>query len=73
MHSLILDVYPINLNKPLRIEFTKEEKILHIKSFDIQSQRTTGKQFLKVKILPANEFIFDDQDLDKWNLAYKLI
>ena len=64
VHGLILDVYPINMNKPLRIKFTKEKKKLHIKPFDIQSQRTVGKEMMSIKILPANEIIFDSKSVN---------
>lgn len=46
----ILDVYPINSNKPVRIEWFDDE-IDAVRSFDLDNQRSI-QSFAKVKIVP---------------------
>ena len=68
VHGLVIDVFPINMQNPLRIEFTAGKKILYIKLFDVQSQRTYEKELVSIKILPANEILFDIKTV---NFAFK--
>tara|TARA_Y100001970_G_C14249101_1_gene870450 strand:- start:1008 stop:4550 length:3543 start_codon:yes stop_codon:yes gene_type:complete len=67
-HGSILDIYPINMKKPVRIEFSEGKTILQMRPFDIQTQRTLDKKFSAIKVLPANEIIFDT---DSVNFAKK--
>ena len=64
VHGLIVDIFPINMKKPVRIELANEKINLYIKPFDIQSQRTIGKELLSIKVLPANEIIFDPKSVN---------
>ena len=52
------------MQKPVRIEFSDGNKILYIKLFDVQSQRTYEKELFSIKILPANEILFDIKSVD---------
>ena len=59
----ILDIFPINYDTPLRIEFFGDE-IESIRHFDIAHQESNIKEF-EIKILPANEFLFSDLEFSK--------
>ncbi len=54
----IFDIYPCNLNAPVRIEFWGEE-IDTISYFDIISQRRTDR-VEEVSLSPVTEVVFDD-------------
>ena len=54
----ILDIYPCNLDSPVRIEFWGDE-IDSISFFDIVSQRRTERTD-KISLSPVSEIIFDD-------------
>lgn len=59
----ILDIFPINYDSPLRIEFFGDE-IESIRYFDIAYQESHEKAF-EIKILPANEFLFSQDEFSK--------
>ena len=63
-HGLILDVFPLNREKPVRIEFTAKKELLYLKVFDIQTQRTTDTDLDSLKILPGAEIIFNPQTIN---------
>jgi len=63
-HGRIIDVFPINLNEPVRIEFSIENKISHIKPFNIQTQLTIDEDFEYLKILPGNEILLNLETID---------
>lgn len=56
----ILDIYSINNELPIRVEFFDNE-IESIRTFDIGSQKSIEK-INEVKILPASDVIFSDKD-----------
>ncbi len=56
----ILDIYPCNLNAPVRIEFWGEE-IDTISYFDIVTQRRTDRADT-VSLAPVSEIVFDDYE-----------
>ncbi len=65
----ILDVYPINLENPVRIDFFGDE-VETIKSFDAETRESLG--FIDtVDIIQAVEFCFDEKDLFSFNKAIK--
>ncbi len=57
----ILDIYTVNYDDPIRIEFFGDE-IDSIRFFDLATQ-TSKEKVDKIKILPANEFIYSDLNL----------
>merc|ERR1711879_1050438 len=59
----IVDLYPINLDEPIRVDFFDDE-IESIRFFDISSQRSTIKTKM-VEIFPIYEFFYSDVQLDK--------
>ncbi len=64
----ILDIYPIYLQHPIRIEFFDTE-VDSIRTFSAEDQRSI-KKLKKVCILPATEFVWTRSQLT--NLAEKL-
>jgi len=56
----ILDIYPLNEDNPLRIEFFDEE-VESIRYFDITTQRSTYKTN-EVHIFPMYEFYYESMD-----------
>lgn len=56
----ILDIYSVNLDNPIRIEFFDDE-IESIRYFDISNQQSTST-IGKVEILPATEFLLSDEE-----------
>ena len=62
-HGNIIDVFPINLKSPIRIEFSMGGKILHIKPFNIETQLTFEKSFESLVILPGNEILFNPETI----------
>jgi len=54
----ILDIFPINYDSPIRIEFFFDE-IESIRQFDIANQ-TSFNNLTHIKILPASEFLLSD-------------
>lgn len=59
----ILDIYPLDAEKPIRVEFFGDE-IDTIRSFDVDSQRSLDK-LDRLEIYPASEFILTDEEFDK--------
>ena len=57
----ILDIYSVNYDDPIRIEFFDDE-IESIRTFDLATQ-TSKEKIDKIKILPANDYIFSEKDL----------
>ena len=59
----VLDVFSVNYEKPIRIEFFGDE-VDAIHFFDIASQ--TSKESIKeITILPANEFLISQNEMDE--------
>lgn len=58
----IIDVYSINYDLPIRIEFFDNE-IESIRFFDIGTQRTVEVR-QAVDIIPAGEYLFTDEEMD---------
>ena len=63
-HGGILDVFPLNLEKPVRIEFSEISKAHFLKPFDIQTQHTDQTELSSLKILPASEILFNQENID---------
>ena len=63
-HGGILDVFPLNLEKPVRIEFSENSKAHFLKPFDIQTQHTDQTELSSLKILPAGEILFNQENID---------
>lgn len=68
MRGGILDLYPLHLDDPIRIELFDTE-VDSIRSFSAEDQRSTGK-LESVSILPAAEFVWTSSDLN--TIAEKL-
>jgi len=62
LRGSILDIYPINENKPFRIDFFDDE-IDSIRYFDIDTQRSSV-QTKKCVIYPVYEFFYTKQELE---------
>ena len=63
IRGFVLDIFPINSNNPIRIEFFGDE-IESIRTFDINSQLTIEK-ISEIEITPNSEFIIDNlEDCD---------
>ena len=59
----IIDVYSINYDKPIRIEFFDTE-IESIRFFDVLTQRTEST-IEEVKIVPASTVLFTDKEIEE--------
>ena len=59
----ILDLYPLHLEEPVRIELFDTE-IDSIRTFSAEDQRSTGK-LNTISILPASEFVWLEEDMKK--------
>ena len=59
----ILDIYSVNYDEPIRIEFFGDE-IESIRFFDLASQLST-KKVKSVDILPANDFLFTEEEIKR--------
>ena len=68
-HGGILDVFPLNIEKPVRIEFSENSKLQFLKPFDIQSQHTDQTELSSLQILPAGEILFNQETLIHPNVA----
>ena len=66
----ILDIFPINLDKPIRIEFFDDE-IESIRYFEIESQ-TSIEEINNIKIFPATDLLIEDFNYGKENILNKL-
>ena len=58
VRGYVLDVFPVNLDRPIRVEFWGDE-IDSIKFFDIDSQLSI-ESVDKISIYPYTEFLLDD-------------
>ncbi len=63
MRGGIIDIYSINYQHPIRIEFF-DVVVESIRFFDISSQRTIN-QVDTVKIIPATDILFSDIEIEK--------
>lgn len=59
----LLDVYPVNLEKPVRLDFFDIE-IDSIRNYDPETQRSTGN-LDEVFILPASEIVLDTSQAEE--------
>ena len=59
----ILDVYPLNMENPIRIELFDTD-VDSIRSFSAEDQRSTDK-LTEVTILPATEYVLDAAELSQ--------
>ena len=50
----LLDVFPMGEKHPYRLEFSND-KLISIRRFDSETQRTQGTNFEKIRLLPASE------------------
>lgn len=66
----ILDIYSVNYDDPIRIEFFGDE-IESIKFFDVATQMSKGDSLKEICILPANDFLFTDEDIK--NVSERLL
>ncbi len=69
----IIDIFPINCNKPLRISLFDDE-IESIKEFDESSQKTTNRDELDSFLLPPTLFSLDSasyKDIDRKTQSIK--
>jgi len=57
----ILDIYPVNYDKPIRIEFFGDE-VESIKLFDIATQ-DSNEHLDEVRIPPASDYYFSDEEI----------
>ena len=57
----IIDIYSVNLDNPVRIELFDDE-IESIRIFDVATQTST-KKIEKVEILPATEFLLNEDEI----------
>ncbi len=73
LRGSILDIYPLNSENPIRIDFFDDE-VDSIRYFDINTQRSNIKT-TNVDIYPLYEFFYTDEELsiikDKINLKIK--
>ena len=57
----VIDIYPINLDYPVRIDFFDDE-IEYIKTFDPSTQKSINK-IESIDILPISEIYYDDANI----------
>ena len=69
VRGYILDVFPMGLDEPLRIEFMDDD-VDSISIFDIQSQRSVRK-IEGVNLLCANEFPLDSESISLFRSNYR--
>lgn len=62
----ILDIYPVSLDKPIRIEFFGDE-IESISFFDIATQASL-EHTEHVTFEPANDVLFSDQEIEEFKI-----
>lgn len=65
----LIDVYPMGLHSPLRIDFFDEE-VESISFFDVQTQLST-KSIDSVELLPANEFPLGKNDISEFRVRFR--
>ena len=61
MRGSVIDIYPINFDNPVRIEFFDNE-IDNIKIFDVSSQRSIEK-LNEVHIYPFYDIVYNDDEI----------
>jgi transcription-repair coupling factor (superfamily II helicase) len=77
VRGAIMDIYPMGLNEPYRIELFDDE-VETLRSFDPETQRSV-KQYNEVKLLPAKEFpldskgirLFKQKFIDRFDVDYR--
>ena len=62
LRGSVLDVFPINENKPFRIDFFGDD-VDSIKELDPETQRSKGLN-KEITIMPVQEIIFSDEEKD---------
>lgn len=65
----IVDIFPMGASSPLRLDLFDDE-IDSIRSFDPESQRSTGNVD-RIRILPGHEFAFDDDARNRFRSAWR--
>lgn len=65
----LLDLFPMGLDKPLRLDFLDNE-IDSIRTFDVDSQRTL-EEISEVRLLPAHEFPFNEAGIEQFRTAFR--
>ncbi len=60
----IFDIFPINLEQPVRINFFDDE-IESLHYFSIETQRSTNEELASVKIFPSNELLITPEQLER--------
>ncbi|MEF9989365.1 MAG: transcription-repair coupling factor [Christensenellaceae bacterium] len=68
MRGEILDIYPADSKKPLRVTFFDDE-IESIRAFECETQKSYKKQIERYTLPPAREVVLDEQAREKM-LAY---
>ena len=66
----ILDIFPINQDKPIRVEFFDDE-IESIRFFEIESQ-TSFKEIDEIKVFPATDLLIEDYNFGEEKILAKL-
>ena len=66
----VIDLYPAGSEHPFRIDLFDED-IDSIRTFDPESQRSTGK-VESIHMLPAREYPFDDESVQAFRTAFRL-
>ena len=62
----ILDIYPVSLDKPIRIEFFGDEiESIHI--FDVATQ-ISKDEIKEINFEPANDLLFSDEEIAKFKV-----
>ena len=62
----ILDIYPVSLDKPIRIEFFGDE-IESIHTFDVASQMSK-EEIKEISCEPANDLLFTDEEIARFKV-----
>ena len=65
----IIDVFPINEENPIRIEFFDDE-VDTIRYFSTETQRSLS-QIKKVELLPVYELVYRDEDIERFETEIK--
>ncbi len=66
----VIDLFPAGSDQPFRIDLFDEE-IDSIRTFDAESQRSTGRVDA-IELLPAREYPFDDSAVQTFRQAFRL-
>jgi transcription-repair coupling factor (superfamily II helicase) len=65
----VIDIFPAGSDEPFRIDLFDEE-IDSIRTFDPESQRSTGK-VTDIRLLPAREYPFDEESVQAFRQAFR--